>query len=125
MAILDPDVHGSCRALSSAAPVPTPVPQPDDQSGAAARVRRHALRRLLVADVVGLAFAAFVGPLVVSAVSNNPASAASRSARIYLFDLAMIPLFIGGLRPLRPVPGDRPGASRPACSPTSATSCTP
>jgi exopolysaccharide biosynthesis polyprenyl glycosylphosphotransferase len=59
-----------------------------------ARVRRHGLRRLVVADILGLALAAFLGPLLVSAISNNPASAASRSTSIYVFDLAVIPLFI-------------------------------
>ena len=66
-----------------------------DRAVALTKVRRHGLRRLLLADVVGLAVAAFVGPLLVSAVSSNPASAASRSGRIYLIDLAVIPLFIG------------------------------
>lgn len=62
---------------------------------AAARVHRHVLRRLVIADVVGLVIAAFLGPLLVSAVSSNPASAADRSQTIYLADLAAIPLFIG------------------------------
>lgn len=62
---------------------------------AAARVHRHVLRRLVIADVVGLVIAAFLGPLLVSAVSSNPASAADRSQTIYLVDLAAIPLFIG------------------------------
>ena len=38
-----------------------------DHAGVA-RVRRHVLRRLLVADIVGLATAAALGPLVVSLV---------------------------------------------------------
>jgi exopolysaccharide biosynthesis polyprenyl glycosylphosphotransferase len=66
-----------------------------DHAVAVARVHRHALRRLLFADIAGLALASFLGPLLVSAVSNNPASAASRSGSVYLFNLAMIPLFIG------------------------------
>ncbi len=95
MAILDPELR----------PVPSGVNQevgparrgssPSEHRGdVVARVRRHTLRRLMVADVIGLAFAAFVGPLIVSAVSANPDSTAARSARIYDFDLAMIPLFI-------------------------------
>ena len=43
-----------------------------DHAGAVARVRRHVLRRLLIADVVGLATAAIVSPLLVSALSSNP-----------------------------------------------------
>ncbi len=61
---------------------------------AVAQVRRHALRRLLFADVVGLTIAAFVGPLILSLVSSNPASAANRAEVVYVFDLVMIPLFI-------------------------------
>jgi exopolysaccharide biosynthesis polyprenyl glycosylphosphotransferase len=64
------------------------------QSGAAARVRRHVLRRLLCADVIGLAVAALVGPLLVSVISNNPDSAATHSRAIYVVDLLVIPLFI-------------------------------
>ncbi|HXW39470.1 MAG TPA: sugar transferase, partial [Acidimicrobiales bacterium] len=52
------------------------------------------LRRLLVADAVGLTLAAFLGPLVVSVVSTNPASAAGRASDVYIFDLAMIPVFV-------------------------------
>jgi exopolysaccharide biosynthesis polyprenyl glycosylphosphotransferase len=63
--------------------------------GAVARVRRHTLRRLLTADVFGLALAALLGPLLVSAISNNPASEAIHSRAIYLADLAVIPMFIG------------------------------
>ncbi|MGA2837930.1 MAG: sugar transferase [Acidimicrobiales bacterium] len=66
-----------------------------DHAGAVAKIRRHALRRLLVADVAGLATAALVGPLLVSAVSSNPNSAAERTGSVMLFDLAVIPLFIG------------------------------
>jgi exopolysaccharide biosynthesis polyprenyl glycosylphosphotransferase len=66
-----------------------------DHAGAVARVRRHALRRLLMADVAGLALAAFLGPLLVSVISDNPASAAGRSGNVTLFDLAVIPMFIG------------------------------
>jgi exopolysaccharide biosynthesis polyprenyl glycosylphosphotransferase len=96
MAILDTEIE---RALKE--PVPAVVGDrerpigPGDHAVAVARVHRHALRRLLVADIVGLALASFLGPLLVSAVSNNPASAASRSGSVYLFNLAMIPLFIG------------------------------
>ena len=60
-----------------------------------ARVRRHVLRRLLIADVIGLAVAALVGPLLLSLVSSNPASAAGDSRVIYLVNLAAIPMFIG------------------------------
>ncbi len=65
-----------------------------DQAAGLTRVRRHGLRRLVAADVFGLAVAAFCGPLLVSAVSSNPASGASHSLAVYLFDLAVIPLFM-------------------------------
>ncbi len=95
MAILDSEIQ---RALDE--PVP-PVVVPRHRRGAApdttvglTRVRRHGFRQLLLADVSGLVLAAFLGPLLVSAISSNPASAASRSGMIYLFDLAVIPLFV-------------------------------
>ena len=96
MAILDSEIQ---RVLEE--PLPSGVVERSRPGGVADRavaltkVRRHGLRTLLLADVIGLAVAAFVGPLLVSAVSNNPASAASRSGRIYLIDLAVIPMFIG------------------------------
>jgi exopolysaccharide biosynthesis polyprenyl glycosylphosphotransferase len=95
MAILDAEVE---RLLEE--PMPSVVERRERRVGAGehavavARVRRHALRRLLIADVFGLALASFIGPLLVSAVSDNPGSAASHSGTIYLFDLAMIPMFI-------------------------------
>ena len=109
MAILDSEIQ---RALEE--PMPQAVPPSDrrrdvsDHTVALTRVRRHGLSRLLLADVSGLALAAFLGPLLVSAVSSNPASAASRSGRIYLFDLAAIPMFIGRVRTVRLVPGRHP-----------------
>ena len=66
-----------------------------DHAGAAARVRRHVLRRLLFADTVGLVFAAFLGPLLVSAISSNPDSGPGHVGVVVLFNLAVIPLFIG------------------------------
>jgi exopolysaccharide biosynthesis polyprenyl glycosylphosphotransferase len=62
---------------------------------AAAKVRRHALRRLLAADVAGLALAGLLGLLLLSAISNDPSNSLSRLGSIYLFNLAVIPLFIG------------------------------
>ena len=71
------------------------IPARSDRTpGAVARARRHSLRRLLVADSAGLAVAALLGPLLLSAISTNPASGASRSAKLFLFDLAVIPLFV-------------------------------
>ena len=66
-----------------------------DHAGAVARVRRHVLRRLLIADVVGLATAAIVSPLLVSALSSNPATAADQLGPIMILNLVMIPVFIG------------------------------
>ncbi len=90
MAILDPDVPGTVRELRRQGAPPVGL---DDRFGAAVRVRRHALRRLLFADIVGLAFAALVGPLVLSVVSDNPATGVE-SAQVSHFDVAMIPLFV-------------------------------
>jgi exopolysaccharide biosynthesis polyprenyl glycosylphosphotransferase len=96
MAILDPRAQTDDRR-----PAPDLVRHPDLKVGlgqhvdAVARVRRHALRRLLVADVIGLAMAAFLGPLIVAAISSNPSTSAGHSMRVYLFDLAVIPMFVG------------------------------
>ena len=95
MAILDPEPHLHLQGVAvGEGLMPGPSAPSDPRNGSVARVRRHALRRLMLADVIGLAFASFVGPLIVSAISSNPDSAAGRSTRIYLFDLAMIPVFI-------------------------------
>jgi exopolysaccharide biosynthesis polyprenyl glycosylphosphotransferase len=91
MAILDSDLQ---QVLEPVAPFRDRPTRVGDHAGAVARVRRHALRRLLVADLAGLAFAAFSGPLIISVFSNNPASSASHSRSVYLFDLAVIPLFL-------------------------------
>jgi len=66
-----------------------------DHAGAVARVHRHVLRRLLIADVVGLATAAVLSPLLVSVVSSNPDTSTNRVGPIMVLNLAMIPLFIG------------------------------
>ena len=95
MAILDPDVERVLREpTSEVAPERLHPGQQTDRVGPVARVRRHALRRLLFADVVGLAIAAFVGPIIFSGLSSNPESTAGHSEQIYLFNLAMIPLFV-------------------------------
>jgi exopolysaccharide biosynthesis polyprenyl glycosylphosphotransferase len=62
----------------------------DRHVGALPRVRRHTLRRLLLADVFGLAFAALLGPLALSTLAGEPADA----SEVYRFDVAMIPLFV-------------------------------
>src|SRR5664280_656377 len=97
MAILDPEIRRI--GLEPDPPVRERMRPPDglgEHAIAVARVRRHAARRLLYADVVGLVVAAIAGPLLVSAVSNNPASTVNHNGRIYLFNLVVIPLFIGG-----------------------------
>jgi exopolysaccharide biosynthesis polyprenyl glycosylphosphotransferase len=95
MAILDPEVRDTTAPLHAETLLRPMAALVDDHGLALARVRRHALRRLLFADVVGLALAAFVGPLFVSLISSNPASAADRAQDVYIFNLAMIPVFIG------------------------------
>jgi len=59
------------------------------------RVRRYPLQRQLVADIVGLAVAAVVGPLVVVAVSEDNAHTLGNSGDVFLAGLAMIPVFVG------------------------------
>ncbi len=95
MAILDPELE---RALQE--PALRVIERRDlddrrgDQGEAVARVRRLALRRLLLADMVGLTLAAVCGPLFVAAVSSNPASGAARAGVVYLVDLLMLPVFL-------------------------------
>ncbi len=62
----------------------------------------------MVADVIGLAFAAFVGPLIVSSLSNNPAGV-GRPRRADLRDQpGHDPGVHRRLRPLRSVPRHHP-----------------
>jgi exopolysaccharide biosynthesis polyprenyl glycosylphosphotransferase len=96
MAILDPELEA---VLQEQLPILSDQryrsSHPEGRTGGAAVARRHGLRRLMSADVVGLAFAALLGPLFVSLLSNNPDSSAGHSWRVYVFNLAVIPLFIG------------------------------
>jgi exopolysaccharide biosynthesis polyprenyl glycosylphosphotransferase len=95
MAILDPEVEAVLRdQLPDIIERRHPPLETDVRSSGAARVRRHALRRLVFADVVGLVFAALLGPLLLSAVSSNPQSSVTASAVVYVFNLVMIPVFI-------------------------------
>ena len=67
MAILDPEI----RRIGLEPPVREGLRHADDLGDhaiAVARVRRHALRRLLSADVVGLVVAAIAGPLLALAI---------------------------------------------------------
>jgi exopolysaccharide biosynthesis polyprenyl glycosylphosphotransferase len=57
-------------------------------------MRRRAVRRLVAADATALVVAALVAPLVVAAVSSNPASRANRLGGVFVFDLAMVPVFL-------------------------------
>jgi exopolysaccharide biosynthesis polyprenyl glycosylphosphotransferase len=75
------------------AQLPPPDVRPaglDGQVGALPRMRRHTLRRLLFADIVGLAFAALLGPVALSVLAGDPVD----DADVYRFDAAMIPLFV-------------------------------
>jgi|NGEPerStandDraft_6_1074524.scaffolds.fasta_scaffold09565_2 exopolysaccharide biosynthesis polyprenyl glycosylphosphotransferase len=97
MAILDPEfeqlpkesfLHDSLRRHHRPSAVVRSI-------GAAGRVRNHALRRQLIADCAGMAIAGILGPLIVAAFSNNPASAPANSGSVFLINLIMIPMFIG------------------------------
>jgi len=94
MAILDPDLELHVQEVPEVPPRRGRMPVARRQDGDAARIRRHTLRRLLLADVIGLALAGFLGPLTLSAFSDNPDSGASHSIQLYVFDLAMIPVFM-------------------------------
>ena len=95
MAILDPEFEAVLREqLPDLIDRRYGAVEPSATSAAAARVRRHALRRLVCADVLGLALAAFVGPLLLSLISDNPDSSAGHSISVYVFGLAVIPMFV-------------------------------
>ncbi len=59
------------------------------------KFRLRAQGGLIGVDVVALALSGFLGLVVVSAVSTNPSNSLSRLGSTYLFDLAVVPLFIG------------------------------
>ena len=97
MAILDPELGAGLREqLPELGVPPRETIRTAGRAGGAAQARRHALRRLVSADVVGLAIAAFVGPLVVSLVSDNPDST---PPTVHL----RVPLQPGGHPPVRGV----------------------
>src|ERR1035437_360652 len=91
--VLEPGVQAVLREKS-----PLVVDHRDLQVGldrhvqASAKVRRQVLRRMLAADVAGLALAGLLSLLLVSAISNDPSNSLSRLESIYLFNLAVIPL---------------------------------
>ncbi len=86
MADVAPALHDHITELPRTRPVGV-----DQEVGGLSRVRRHALRRLVFADAVGLAFAALLGPRILAALSGDPAI---RTGQVYRFDVAMIPLFV-------------------------------
>jgi exopolysaccharide biosynthesis polyprenyl glycosylphosphotransferase len=94
MAILDSEVQEVRRESAPLVPRRDRRVALEERAGAVARVRRHTLRRLLFADFAGFALAALVGPLIIAVFSNNPDSVAGRNGTVYLFDVAMIPLFM-------------------------------
>ncbi len=110
MAILDPDGLGT---------LPGPAPERlrqgerpgglDGHVGAAVRVRRHALRRLLVADVVGLAFAALLGPLILVGPLRQPGRGVGDGPGLTL-RRGHDPPVRRGVRGLRAVPGHPPAS---------------
>jgi exopolysaccharide biosynthesis polyprenyl glycosylphosphotransferase len=67
----------------------------DRHDKAAAKVRRHALRRLFTADIGGLALSGFIGPVIVSELSSDPSDSLSHLWTLCLLNMAVIPLFIG------------------------------
>jgi exopolysaccharide biosynthesis polyprenyl glycosylphosphotransferase len=95
MAILDQRTVGALRDhLPDIIERRHPPVQTDAFSGSVALARRHALRRLVFADLVGLAFAALLGPLALAAVFNNPQTTPPATTAVYVFNLVMIPVFI-------------------------------
>ena len=75
MAIREDEVKGLFESRPDAVVVPAGnglAIDLGDHAGAVAKVRRHVLRRLLLADIVGLATAALLGPLLVSCGVEQP-----------------------------------------------------
>jgi exopolysaccharide biosynthesis polyprenyl glycosylphosphotransferase len=98
MAIREHEVKGLLEGRPDAVVVPAGnglTIDLGDHVGAAAKVRRHVLRRLVLADIVGLAIAAGAGALLVSAASEDPNSAVHRTGGVMLSNVAVIPIFIG------------------------------
>jgi exopolysaccharide biosynthesis polyprenyl glycosylphosphotransferase len=60
----------------------------------ARRRQSHALRRLIVSDSVGLVSSAFAAPLIASAVLDNPRDSFDHLGPIFVFNLAVIPVFL-------------------------------
>ena len=94
MAILDPELHLPLQEVEGTGAPVRGTAEAGPGGDIAARVRRHTLRRLMLADVIGLAFAAYLGPLLLSVLAHGPDLPAGRSSRIYIIDLAMIPVFL-------------------------------
>lgn len=95
MAMLDTEVGALLRDhLPTLSERRRPPVNTEASSDSAAFARQHALRRLVFADVVALAFAALLGPLALSAVVNNPQSTLPASMAVYLLNLATIPVFL-------------------------------
>lgn len=92
MAIPGDDFQES-RSVGSRAALNEMIGVPDGH--AIKRVRRTVLRALLLADIVGLATAAVLGPLLLSLISGNTDSTAGRSGSAVLYGLGAIPLFLG------------------------------
>jgi exopolysaccharide biosynthesis polyprenyl glycosylphosphotransferase len=57
------------------------------------RIRTHALRPLVISDFVGLITSAFAGPLIAAAMLGNPRDSINHLGPIYIFNLAVIPVF--------------------------------
>jgi exopolysaccharide biosynthesis polyprenyl glycosylphosphotransferase len=58
------------------------------------RLQSHALRRLIISDSFGLIASAFVGPLIASAILSDPRDSVHHLGPIFLFNLAVIPVFL-------------------------------
>jgi len=81
VAVAKPEVGGSDADLGG-------------RAEGASRVRRHMLRRLLLADVIGLAVAAVLGPVLVTAVSNRTDATSHTTGSVIVFNLCVLPLFV-------------------------------
>ena len=98
MAIREHEVNGLLQSRPDAVVVPAGNGMAidlGDHAGAVAKKRRHVLRRLVLADIVGLLIAAGVGALLVGTASEDPNSAVRRIGDVMLFNVAVIPIFIG------------------------------
>jgi exopolysaccharide biosynthesis polyprenyl glycosylphosphotransferase len=95
MAIVEPDARRVLdQAIGRTLSLRGPGDVERDDPATLKVAQRHRLRRLVVADILGLCAAAVIGPMLGWALADEQIGAAARSGRVILVDLAAIPVFI-------------------------------